>query len=444
MRLWRRMGIKAVLLRDTAFVYSATVVGGAIQFLVLIILARSLGPTSLGVVIVATTISGLIAAALEFGIAPVLVRYYAPLSKSEPDLWQAMTTFLMRLVLMAAGIIVALAFCVALVLTALSASSHTVNEVWFGFAIAAGTVLLGYCQGFLQAQRRFKAVAGLTTGLPILRLLGVGALGIAGALSLAATLVVYLLAVVAITTAAWWLLPSPRVPGRHDKGAMLKARQLALPYMRWTFVGRAAVAVQGRLDVLLLSALAGSTSTGVYGAAFQSASPLVMLATSVGEVSFPHLVARRTVQVRSILLRWLRWLPVAVLAGVLTALVGTALLPALLGADFTASVTPFQLLVIAFSIQVWLQPIGALLYATDRQRPAAALALLQTVAMLALDVVLIPVLGAVGPALAVLVVTLLSVPAMPLVVLRTAPRGPEEAAIGQEAMARFQSEIRQP
>jgi O-antigen/teichoic acid export membrane protein len=405
--------------KNTALMYGASAAGGAIQYIVLVLLARTLGPSRLGAVVLASTVSGLLAAAVEFGVGPVLIRYRPQLQSAEPELWQAVLGITTRVVCGAAAAIVVLIGCAEAVLAVTRAGSDLAPILGFSGAIAVPTVLLTFSQSYMQAEQRFRAIAGITVGIAGLRLVLTSGLLAAGLLTAETALGAYAVATIAAGAVSWWWagmhmsLPRPRRDTREQ------ARRLVLPYLRWTMIGRAAVALNGNLDVVLLSALAGARATGVYGAASQSAAPIAMLATSVGEVSFPHLAARERQQTnRAFVSRWLGWLPLILIGGCACGFVGAALLPRVLGSSFRRASGPFVLLAILYSLHIWLQPVGSLLYASDRQRFAAGLAVAQAIALLALDVALIPSLGAAGPPVAALITTVASAPMMLVVALR--------------------------
>jgi O-antigen/teichoic acid export membrane protein len=402
---------------DTAYMYGASIGGGGLQYLALIVIARALGPAPLGGLVVATTIAGLVAASVEFGIGTVLVRYHAPLSKSDPQLWGALSGFLLRIVGRLAAGIAALGVIAGIGLDAADASTVTVESVCGGLILGSLTLLFTYFQNYLQAQRRFAAVAAPATALPLLRLIAVVLLSLISELRLSTILVAYVISIAIVTVWTWLLLPAPRMALRVEPAVAKRARLIALRYMRWTSLGRAFDALAGRLDVIMLALLAGSAATGIYGASWQTAAPIVILASSVHQVAFPHLVANDQYTDRDILRRWARWLPVLIAGGLAAAAFGP-LLPHILGSSFGRSVLPFQLLAIAFTLDVWLAPVAAILYATDRQRYAAMLAAGQLATIAVLNLILIPPLGPKGPAIAFLTSVVLLVPATVVVILR--------------------------
>jgi O-antigen/teichoic acid export membrane protein len=400
--------------------YTAMLVGGAVQYLLAVVLARKLGAGDFGIIILATTISGFAAASTELGIIPVVVRFRAQLEASDPVLWAAVMRIVSRIVLAVLFGISVLA-CIALLVSTVVESTGEVGwSVTFGLAMAGPTVLLMVLQGYLQAERRFTRVGALTIGTALIRMALVLMLFALGYATVLGVLCAYFATVVIAAVIAWYVsIRRVRFPQTADR-IHRRARALIVPYFGWTGLARTTAALNGRTDIFLLSVLSGTSATGIYGAAAQSAAPAPMLATAVGEVSFPYLTKAGTrPDPHHILRRWAPWLPILVVGSTAAATIGAFLLPLIFGPEFSEAAVPFAVLLVAYGIQIWMQPIGSLLYACDRQRQVAGLALLQTLLLVTLDLLLIPPFGALGPALAILITTLVTLPILVFAVVNT-------------------------
>ena len=420
-----RMRISRALVQNTALMYGAAVTAGAVQYAVLVIVARTLGPNHLGVVVLATTVASLMAAALELGVSPVLIRFRT-VEKDDSKLWSAIVRSMARIVTFIAVGMAGLALLVLVIAATDPRLRVEMTTAAFALGIAAPTGLFTFCQGYLVSYSRFGTIALLNVGMAVMRLAVIAALAAAGRLTATTALAIYLLTVCGAAALSWRVTLGQANLPHVGRRARKRARMLVAPYLRWTMLGRATVALVGRLDIFLTSLIAGATTTGIYGVASQSAAPFGMLATAVGEVSFPHLVAQeKKGDGRAAIRRWLRWLPVLAVGGSALAVGGAYILPRIMGARFQAATEPFVVLMIAYSFQVWLQPVGVFLYASDRQRRAVFIAVGQTIVVTALDVVLIPRYGALGPALAILIMTCAAAPVMVAAALRQRRGGPD-------------------
>ena len=277
--------------------------------------------------------------------------------------------------------------------------------------MAGPTVLLMVLQGYLQAERRFRRVGALTIGTALIRMALVLILFALGYATVFGVLSAYFATVVIAAFIAWYIsIRRVRFP-QTDDHVHRRARALVIPYFGWAGLARTTAALNGRTDIFLLSLLSGTSATGIYGAAAQSAAPAPMLATAVGEVSFPYLAkAGPRPNPHHILRRWAPWLPLFAVGSTALAAIGAFLLPLIFGPEFSEAAVPFAVLLVAYGIQTRMQPIGSLLYACDRQRQAAALALFKRYSLSHSTYFLHPPFGALGPALAILITTLATLP----------------------------------
>lgn len=407
----RRLRVSRHLVHNSFVMFGANAGAGLIQYIVVILMARTLGPAGLGAVVLATTVSSLTAAAVELGIGQVLVRYRQSLADSAPEVWAALVRGMLRLSSLVGTLILCVAALAGLALALDPSLGKGVRAVAFGAAIAAPTVLWTFGLTYLQAQVRFRLIGSIALGAAVLRLALIAVLWLADALTPDSALTVYVISTVVPAAITLYVSVGREWPMRVGDQARAKARELARPFLRWTAAGRASAALSGRVDVLLLSALSGSVATGIYGAALQSAAPLSMVATAVGEVSFPHLARKGGPgRNREVIGGWAVWLPIFTICGILAALVGVVLLPVLLGPKFDRAAAAMAILMITYGIQIWLQPLGSLLYATDRQKECAMITLGTAVGMIVFDLILIPQVGALGPPIGMLVTTLIAGP----------------------------------
>ncbi len=121
-------------------------------------------------------------------------------------------------------------------------------------------------------------------------------------------------------------------------------------------VSRLAAVITGRLDVFLLSVVAGSAVVATYATGYQPATPLIMFGTAAGGVALPHFAGRLDGRsMRRTLVRCVRWLPVFFLASFIGAWAGFILLPMLFGATYRSARWIFVILVFGFAIQGWIQ-----------------------------------------------------------------------------------------
>jgi O-antigen/teichoic acid export membrane protein len=163
--------------------------------------------------------------------------------------------------------------------------------------------------------------------------------------------------------------------------------------------------VSGRVDVLLLGVLVGPTGVAYYSVATRIPEALVRLAQSYIMVYFPSvttlLAEGQRHRARVKLDHSLRLLSFALALVALTAVLFSREIVTLLFSDkYAPSSTAFALLMIALHITVLTTLMGYTLTAAGYPRRSFAQSLVRTVLTTVADLLLIPVLGFVGPALA--------------------------------------------
>ncbi|MDQ4025367.1 MAG: oligosaccharide flippase family protein [Actinomycetota bacterium] len=156
-----------------------------------------------------------------------------------------------------------------------------------------------------------------------------------------------------------------------------------------------------RFDTLMLGASRGSAELGVYTAAVNGAEVMFYLPTSVSSVLLPAAAAREPREARS-LTRKVLMIVVAATTAVAAFVIAFAplLVSVLFGRAFEGSVLPLRILALALvgmSIRIVLK---SALLAQRRQGLSSAITVVTLVAIVCLDLLLIPRYGATGAAVA--------------------------------------------
>jgi O-antigen/teichoic acid export membrane protein len=339
-----------------AFVAALILTAGANTGGYLLVTRRGLEPAMVGVVALA---HGLAAGLVTFGVAVLLRPWPDPLAGSVPAWPAPLALAVAALVVNAHHIMLALAQGRGQLGAALSVTPYVTAAVAYIAAAASGRLVLGTAVWSFAVG---SVVACLVAAWPTTRL--------------------------RVIAAAW---PSPRT---------------ALAMVR-VGVGGATTDVvtllHQRVDVFLLGALAPLASTGAYVVAYQTAEPLWAL-LSGGAVAALTTVpvgdggSRRPSAATAALVR-----QTALLAGVLAlagALVLPRVVPLVYGPAFQVATLPLLLLlpgIAAFSVG---RVAGAYLVRNALLGRNARLATIALAANVAVNLALIPPLGAVGAALA--------------------------------------------
>ncbi|HWC12704.1 MAG TPA: oligosaccharide flippase family protein [Acidimicrobiales bacterium] len=255
---------------------------------------------------------------------------------------------------------------------------------------------------FLLSQERVVAVAGLaiaaaaiSTGALWVLVAGTG-LGIAGALlgSVVGSAVVLVATITLLRRTGLSLRPR-WVP------AYLRS---AFPFGASLQVSNLLVLMTARLDLVLVYRLADASTAGGYSVALTIGTIVASVPTALAYASFPRLAALDDDEARRLTADLFRvGVVAALLCGGAVALAVPTAIPVIFGQDYRGAIAPTLLLVpggVLWSGQ-WILCRAAA--ARGKPRPLLVSFVASFVSMVALDLVLIPLWGAVGAGLASLV-----------------------------------------
>ncbi len=384
----------AVLLRVTTFVTG-------------IVVARLVAPDQVGVLVMVLTVQLVIISASELGISTAVARHQGSVAAIGPTA----TALSLGSAVVLMGLMILLAPVVAHLISVDSAAP--VMMVMSITVLLAGltSVPIGLLmREFRQRRRVIAEASGLLVGLALVPLLaGSGATGLAWTRVLGQAVSTALL--IALAPARWW----PRV----DRGVARHLVAFGLPLVAATGLGFATTNV----DFVILGAMAGAVSLGLYSLAFNvsqwSLALVVGTVNAVGLPAFaqslddPSALSRRISRVTQAAAA------VAVPVGMLSAALAVPLVAVLYGPAWASSAPLVVLLAILALARVPLDVLGSVIVASGRSRTYLALQALQFGISVPALIVGIHVAGPQGAALSQLVLAVVIVaPAYVIVVSR--------------------------
>lgn len=364
-----------------------------------IVVARYLGAAGKGDLALIRSAYSLSLQVVLLGM-PVAAVYYVGRKKCSP--------LLTAVVAGAISLVASLAIVAALMLAPprwLHSVGFRTAEVLAGLSLMLAFVLplRAVAQGLAGAVRGLEYIKELAAiqmlGMGLLRFLctllfvAVLALGLLGAVyAEAVTAACVILATGAllglVSVRSTQRTAAPPVRGFISYGAQMQAAEV----LRSLFA---------RVDVFILAPLAGRAAVGIYSVAMAGSELIPAVAAAVGYVLAPRVAlsgdekgAATTVRVHRLLL-WGQGAALPVLCGV------AFLVPYVYGSQFQASVVPMLICLPGLSLwgianHVWKQ----FFIGSGRVASVFALLVVALVVMVSLDLLLIPVYGAVGAAVA--------------------------------------------
>ena len=379
---------------------AAEIVGKVATFAMFVAIARELGPGGLGDITFAIALTGNLLFISGFGIDMIVTREAI---RRPPLLGSLMGD---GLVIKLIGSAPALLIAAVVVEFGSYSSDARIAVYLIGLSTLIDVIENSWNAAF-QAHERFDLISAvivfqrLVNGGLVVAVVAVGG----GVIPVSGT---FLVVSVATILLAMWLLRFVASP----KWSVQRSR--LLPLLRAGFpVGVAVMllTVLLRIDMVILSLIAGNKEVGIYGAAFRIVESTMFLSWSFSGAIFPWF-SRMRVENRSQIARGYE-LGLVVLLSLLTPLgVGCALLAApivhlIYGGRYDGSITPLRLLgavVIAYGVNTL---TNSTLAANDRPRLMHRILLVTLVQNIVMNLLLIPPYGATGAALTAAVSALL-------------------------------------
>jgi O-antigen/teichoic acid export membrane protein len=417
-------------IRDVILMLLPQVVIVVTGFVTTVLIARGLGPTALGHYGLVLSVGGLTAAFSDMGIGQTAIRYAArAAAEGRIDEQMAVLRWALRLRL-------ALVLLVGIVLAL--AAPRIAGDLWHAPELTP-LIRLGLMGGvfatlaavpvvFFQSVRRFGRNAVVQIGQALLGLGGVLLVAALGRWSVGALILVSvvtaavgaLVFLVMVPRAA--LLPTPASTAATPRRPLW--RSLIEPatalsgvaddgprvFATYNLISTVIVMITLRLDVWLMGMFGRPDQVGLYTVASRFALPLGLLLAAVGGALWPRASARSDPHEALSLLRhtFRLSLPLGALA-VVYAIAVPLLTPWLFGSAYQGSRLLAQVLCIRYALAILIVPVGVIGYSMGLVRVYWIINLVQLVAVAVINVMLLPRIGPMAAALALVVSEILGV-----------------------------------
>ncbi|MCC6832417.1 MAG: oligosaccharide flippase family protein [Thermoleophilia bacterium] len=402
---------------QTALILGARVVGAISTAVITIVLTRLLGVAGYGDYALALTIATIAGLFASLGVDSATSRWVAEGYNRGEAVWIAVRVGL-RLRALLAGVTFGLLFLLA------GPIAHLFGHPGLANAVRAATVALCFSAGFSWVSGVFEglrsgvmlAVVSLVkavvefvvvVGLLVAGFGAVGALlGNAASYAVAVGVGMYAMRSHLVRSEA----PSATVSGQE-----------LLKYGIHIWLAGVAWLLFERVDLVLLGAFLDTTAVGLYDAPWRIATILGLLGLSLASAVTPRLASQDAMSAGRLLTKALRvGLVFYILLSVIIAVAARDIIVLLLGEDYARSADVLRIL-LPYIILIGFAPIVS--RALDYLGGAAVrkwIALAAFVVNLALDLVLIPTVGLLGPAIATGVAILVFVAGHLMLVVRQA------------------------
>jgi O-antigen/teichoic acid export membrane protein len=381
------------LLRSGLLTYGTSVGAAALGLVNVLVMARALGPAGRGDVAFLTTMAFLTAQLASFGVDQANVNFAGRDQRLGPSL--ATNSLLM------AGVLGALAAgAVALLVLIVPAAGGDVSsgQRWLVLGALPALIFNIFAVQLVAARYRFVVMNAAYLLPPVLNATINGALALTGVLSVTLAVLVWVGGqLLATALVVGYMVRRVHGFGRPD-GAL--ARRM-LGFGVRAHGGRVMLLGNYRLDQWILGGISGSTELGLYSVAVAWSEGLFFLPNALASVQRPDLVRAERGRAGEEVASAFRVVTlITIVLAVLLFALAPVLCKTIFGPKFGGSVDDLRLLVLGgFGIAA-LKMFGSALTAQRRPLLETAAVGVAFVAIVVLDVVLIPAHGGVGAAIA--------------------------------------------
>lgn len=387
--------------KNTSYLTLALILQKVISFTYFTLLARYIGPASLGKYYLAISFTTIFAIFIDLGFANVLIREVAK-ERSKAEAWLA-NILAMKIPLAALAVT-----AVVILINILNDDPLTRSLVYVS---AISMVLDSFTASFYAASRgchnlKYESISAIIFQLIVLAvgygalLLGGGLLPAMGALALASGYNFFYS----------WFIISRRL-GIRVRVALNSRLAKEIIAISWPF---ALYAIFQRLytylDSVLLSVLAGDTAVGLYQVAFKIIFALQFLPLAFTASLYPALSAywqTNRAQLAASFERALNYLIIISLPIIVGAVVLADKVVLLFKEGYADAAAPLRISIIALFFIFINFPIGSLLNACDAQRRNTRNMVIVTIASVLMNLLLIPRWQALGASYTVLATNIL-------------------------------------
>ena len=276
----RRTGV------DIALTFSRQFLAGLAQLGLLLIVARGLGPEGAGIYTVALLLPSVMSQLLNLGLVSANVYFVASAQFPLTQVWAASRD----LVLLMATLGMAIGAGLVLLIGEAAFPGIPITVLLLALLIYPTSLMAGLVSGLFQALQDFRAFNVAVLVQPILSLIGVCTLWLAGQMDIATVLIVVVLAHALALIVALVLL-GRRTPLTATGAARLEYLNPAIRYGIKAHLSNLMAFLNYRLDMFLVNLFAGPAAAGIYTVAVRLTEQLWMISQAVSTVIFPRLSA---------------------------------------------------------------------------------------------------------------------------------------------------------
>lgn len=402
-----------------------------------ILLARGLGPTGLGQYALVLSLAGLVTGFSDLGIGQTAIRFAAKAAaEGREDEHFRVHRWAFRIRMLLASLVIAIGFLlVPWLVGALWHAPELVHPARLSLLSGALGAAASASVVYYQSVKRLGVSALLSTGQALFPLAGIVAVASLDRWSIEAVVVANLMAVAAAALLSLGLMPKRAWFARGDRHGAGSLWTLFRPgkeemgaFAAYMVLASILVMVTTRMDVWLMGVFLDKGQLGQYSAASRVSLPLVVLLGALNTALWPRVSAAGAGESLRLMRRTLHLTVPAAVLGVGYALFVPLLMPGIFGEAYRDGILLGQVLSLRYCFSLLISPLGLIGYSLGLVRVYWGINLIQLGVVVGLNLLLLPRIGPLASALAMLANELVGAVIIGILIGRRMRRMKEEGA----------------
>jgi len=400
---WFMETVKRKAVKHLGFIYSGRAVTAVLRFAVSIVVVRTLGAESFGLLTIATVLMGISARVIELGLTTTMVRKLS-LHISEGDDESAVSIFkrIYSVRIQVSTVFVVLAYFLAPVVARKVYGNEAL--IWPLRMASFGALMYNmyyHSEGVLRAYERFKQVAVVSVIGQVVRTVSVLALAYFSVLNIETTMAANLAQIFVGFLVASFLIPSGLYRRKSVKSYPL--REIS-SYSGWMFLFIVLFMVFDRLDVLMLGYFKAASEVGIYSVAFILVKPFELIPETFNTVFLPKVSKfKKKFEIFRYFRDTIKVTALIAVIGLIFIFVAKPIVVTFYGEDFMPSVRLFQILIGAFVLLTVINPINLVAHTINKPQLFSLMAAINLALNFGGNLIFIPEYGALGAAIVTLI-----------------------------------------
>lgn len=385
--------------KDTYILFIGNIISAFFSFVFTLLVARGLSVSEFGVFSAVVNLVTIIASFSDIGISSGLINFIAE-AHAKKD-YKSISRYVKSALVLKLLTVSILAIIVLIFSSFVSNKLLATSDIRMAYWVSGLSITLIFWAIFpsiLQAQKKFVQSVAVDLSLVITRVLVVLLLIVFGGLTFSRVLGAFTAASLLSILAGFMFIGTGFIFIKVRRKQYVKL----LKFSGWLGVNKMISSISGKIDVQMLAAVAGATVTGYYSISSKLALFIVVLASSFSAVLAPRLASFGNKNKEKTYIKKASLVLIPIILGIIVWIViAEPFITILFGQKYLPSVPIFKALAASMIPFILTAPaVPAIIYAMKKPVYIGAFSFFQIAAIISINYLLIPKIGAFAPTVA--------------------------------------------